>query len=78
MSDDRTFLARWSRLKRERPADQPRAGQAQAAPASGAPVDIGTTVTDPDFDLTTLPAIGTITAETDITSGFCGAACRPD
>jgi hypothetical protein len=79
MSDPENFLARWSRRKRDEAAEPDRAHDekdAQRAPeappagqsASDAPPPpaAGEAPTEPAFDLSTLPPIETITAETDI------------
>jgi hypothetical protein len=78
MSDPENFLSRWSRRKLEvsqdpEPVDPPATQEpgedrtsGKAAPDS-APVPV-----EPDFDLTSLPPIETITAQTDI-SGFLAA-----
>jgi hypothetical protein len=76
MSEREDFLSRWSRLKRE--AESQREGKAEprdgAAPARAAehaaakaePAAGAEPCATPTFDLTSLPAIDSITADTDI------------
>ena len=82
MSDPENFLTRWSRRKRKEAADAahprdetdvPRApepppvGQSAGAGNAPPPPDAGSVpTTEPVFDLSTLPPIESITAETDI------------
>jgi len=80
MSDREDFLSRWSRRKRDvekesakpeeevpaaEPVEQAPTGEAEATRASGAKPD-GEEKEEPAFDLSSLPSIETITAETDI------------
>ena len=76
MSDDKTFLVRWSRRKREAAPDtreQPRpenAGNGAASSASAASLSPGET--QPLFDPASLPPIESIVAGSDI-SAFLAA-----
>jgi hypothetical protein len=84
MNDPENFLSRWSRRKREatedaNPApDQTGPQQTDAAPDVGRAPDAATSeaqatrakATEPVFDLSTLPPIDSITAETDIRGFF--------
>ena len=67
--DDKGFLARWSQRKQE--AKQP----AQEAPVAdagiageAAPAPAPTVEAEPEFDLSSLPSLDELTAETDITA----------
>lgn len=76
MSDDRNFVARWSRLKREadndkdppgRPVVSPEKGDKPVAARSTTSKELGQPATpDEAFDVSSLPAIDSITANTDI------------
>ena len=75
MSDPENFLTRWSRRKRN-VADDERAEREQAVPDAPPaeraaidpqpPSDADPAPAEPAFDLTKLPSIESITAETDI------------
>jgi hypothetical protein len=74
MSDDASFLSRWSRLKRTaqpQPAPEPAAPQEPGAPGEpvAAPAAVQGSGPEPEFDLASLPPVEEITAETDVT-GF--------
>jgi hypothetical protein len=81
MSDDNTFLARWSRRKREAAPDarkQPKpenAGGGAASRAAAAALSSGET--QPAFDPASLPPIESIVAGTDI-SAFLAAGVPAD
>lgn len=86
MSDREDFLSRWSRRKRDaekesakpeeevpaaEPVKQAPTGEAGATRASGAKPD-GEEKEEPAFDLSSLPSIESITAETDIRPFLAG------
>jgi hypothetical protein len=90
MSDPENFLSRWSRRKREvadeteaqtpAPSKESTAGPSPEAgrtpgETAAAPASAGTT-NEPPFDLTSLPSIDSITAETDIRA-FLAAGVPP-
>jgi hypothetical protein len=90
MSDPENFLSRWSRRKREvadeteaqtpAPSQESTAGPSPeagrtAGETAAAPASAGTT-NEPPFDLTSLPSIDSITAETDIRA-FLAAGVPP-
>jgi hypothetical protein len=84
MSDPEDFLSRWSRRKREvspeaEPVNPPAADMpAQDERASGKASRLGAPASaETAFDLTSLPPIESIDAETDI-SGFLAAGVPPD
>jgi Protein of unknown function (DUF3306) len=89
MSDPKTFLARWSRRKREAAEDPDEtkspaeSGQAVASvrAAEDVPHDVAASGAlespAPTFDLTHLPAIESITADTDI-RGFLAPGVPPE
>jgi len=81
MSDPENFLTRWSRRKREaaddsdrtpsdeqrqRTPDAPSVERAAIDPSPPPPSDAASAPAEPAFDLTKLPPIESITAETDI------------
>ncbi len=74
MSDDRNFVARWSRLKREAVNDEDASGRPVVSPkkadepeaASSTPSKERPATPDEAFDVSSLPAIDSITANTDI------------
>jgi hypothetical protein len=90
MSDPENFLSRWSRRKREvadetetqtpAPSKESTAGlppEAGRAPDETAPAPASAATThEPPFDLTSLPSIDSITAETDIRA-FLAAGVPP-
>src|SRR4051812_6676832 len=63
--DDKGFLARWSQRKQE--AKQP-AQEAPVADAESAAEPAPATEAEPEFDLSSLPSLDELTAETDITA----------
>jgi len=65
MSDPKDFLTRWSQRKLNPPAEKPAPEEKPLTPAAGK--DAAATVpTDPEFDITTLPSLESITANSDI------------
>jgi hypothetical protein len=65
MSDPKEFLARWSQRKLNPPTEKP--APAEKAPMPAADRNAAATApTDPAFDITTLPSLESITANSDI------------
>jgi hypothetical protein len=62
------FLSRWSRRKREARTDAPQTAEVPALEAGDTVTTPGDTAGEPEIDLSSLPPIDSITAETDITA----------
>jgi len=65
MSDPKDFLTRWSQRKLNPPAEKPAPEEKSPMPAVDRDA-AATASTDPEFDITTLPSLESITANSDI------------
>lgn len=65
MSDPKDFLARWSQRKLNPPAEKPAAAEKTSPPATGKDA-AATAPPDPAFDITKLPSLESIGADSDI------------
>ena len=68
MSDDENFLSRWSRRKRELARSDAEAPQQDAAKTATEKPPVEQTAEEPVFDLSKLPSLDSITANSDITA----------
>jgi hypothetical protein len=65
MSDPKDFLARWSQRKLNPPAEKPASAEKASPPATGKDA-AATAPPEPEFDITKLPSLESIGANSDI------------